>query len=268
MHRSKDVLPKGIPGWRVLPVLLPLLLSGCLFTPLKDPSKFYALGISDGDKIPAGTAPSPDRAALREEPVVLDFRVTSLPSYLRKAPLMLQRSAHELQFDEFHRWAEPVEEGIARIVLPLLRGALREACRLAPPEAVGADPADGDVPPSPPSPEKTLKLRLALEELKVDLSRQIAVVQGEVTLSLRTRDGVARVHTTPERSWHLALCEKVPDLPGDPAVVWEKVLKAMEEAVRKLGQRLAGLCSRFVAPIAFDSGGGKISSSPADHTHF
>ena len=141
-------------------------------TPVKDTSKFYALGLRSLSE----ESPQKGCEILQELSIKVDFQVTSLPSYLRKSQLMIHLSEHEVQFDEFHRWAEPLEEGLARMILPPLRNVILKTYQppIPVPENVSPNEDPSKLPP------ETLKVRLSVEELKVDISQQNIVFQGEV----------------------------------------------------------------------------------------
>jgi uncharacterized lipoprotein YmbA len=222
--------------------LLFLSLSGCLLGPVRDRSKFYALGIAQYPEKASGGA---DSSGPEAEPIAVDFQVISLPSYLRKPQLMRQRSGHELEFDEFHRWAEPVEEGIARIIRPQLRRAVAEAHRRPQAEPVMPDSGQGEGRESSPFLSQTLRVKLSLEELKWDLSQRKVTVRGEVSLNLKGKDRASRLHMTPECSYSLALDETVA-VTSDQETAWEEVVRALEKATERLGQHLARLCSQYV----------------------
>jgi uncharacterized lipoprotein YmbA len=229
-------------SWRALSTGLSLLfLPGCLVTPVKDTSKFYTLGLHS---LP-GESPQKGCEILQELPIKIDFQVTSLPSYLRKSQLMIQLSEHEVQFDEFHRWAEPLEEGLARMILPPLRNAILEAHQRPTPTSENVSPDEDPSKLPLPSPE-TLKVRLSVEELKVDISQQDIVFQGEVSISYKKREGTSYCLTKQESSHHLVMSEKLSDAITASSISWEKVVEAMEEILKNVGNRVASLCAQYV----------------------
>ncbi|MDR3143820.1 MAG: PqiC family protein [Puniceicoccales bacterium] len=225
--------------------LLSTLLSGCLVTPVRDRSQFYALGIAHyPEKSQEEVQGQEDSPALKAEAIAVDFQVISLPNYLRKPQLMRQRSGHEMEFDEFHRWAEPVEEGIARIVRPQLRRAVAEAYRQTLADPVVADSGKGEGQESPIL-SQTLRVKLSLEELKLDLAQQRVVTRGEVSMGLKGKDRASRIRLTPECSYSFALDEKV-DIASKQETAWEELVSALEKATEQLGQHLASFCSKYV----------------------
>jgi hypothetical protein len=220
--------------------LLFLFLPGCLVTPVKDMSRFYALGMH---------FPSSDESALqqngeilREQPIKIDFQVTYLPSYLRKSPLMVQLSEHEVRFDEFHRWAEPVEEGLMRIIAPLLREAALKAYfqRQQAPSSNGGGLSGFSSP-------KLLKVKLSLKEMKVDISRQSIFFKGGVTLSFKQKDASFYGNAIKGLSYHLEYSKGISDIKMGPNFSWEKVIIAMEVLLKEVGNRVAELCFHYVA---------------------
>jgi uncharacterized lipoprotein YmbA len=84
------------------------LFQGCqiLPEPQVDPTRHYAVSIPEAaeSSLPA-TQPGSLRVALR--PV-------ELPSYLRKGVLVVREGVNELVYNDYARWAEPLEQGVAR----------------------------------------------------------------------------------------------------------------------------------------------------------
>jgi uncharacterized lipoprotein YmbA len=71
-----------------------------------DPTRLYVLSI------PHGAAASPDDA---NAPVVR-LRPIEIASYLRAREMVIRRGENEIDFREFARWGEPLEQGIARVL--------------------------------------------------------------------------------------------------------------------------------------------------------
>ncbi|MCZ6830269.1 MAG: PqiC family protein [Gammaproteobacteria bacterium] len=84
----------------LLPVLLLILLGACGSTP---PSNYYMLSAN------AGGMPGSSGPALGIGPI-------QVPEYLRRNTMVLNRDSHRLTLAEYDRWAEPLKEGIARVV--------------------------------------------------------------------------------------------------------------------------------------------------------
>jgi hypothetical protein len=217
-------------------------MSGCLITPVKDSSKFYALGIGSSlPKPPEELAQPKNYTALEEQPIKVDFRVISLPTYLRHAPLMVQISEHELHFDEFHRWAEPIEEGLKRIIVPRLYRATSVAHHQPQPSPLApSDDASENSPQPSLFPQKVFRIKLSLEELKVDLSHQVVVAQGEITISLKEK-GSTSLHALQEDSHRFALSKEIFDIVNQ-TISWERAIEALEGLIKELGDHVAHLC--------------------------
>jgi len=84
-----------------------LALAGCnlLPPPQPDPTHYYVItgpGLGDGTAVRPG-------GKLR-----LGLKTVELPAYLRKGTLAVRRGNNELRYDEYARWAEPLETGLTR----------------------------------------------------------------------------------------------------------------------------------------------------------
>lgn len=85
-----------------------LSLGGCVrFKPAEDPTRFYLLVAAAAT--PAGAEPAGTL------PVVILF--PQLPGYLDSQMIALRKSPEELSYAAFHQWAEPLREGLARVLL-------------------------------------------------------------------------------------------------------------------------------------------------------
>lgn len=85
-----------------------LAVAGCslpLPQATSDPTRYYLLS---APALPA----SPAAAAAP----VIRIRPVELASYLRGRPMVVRRGPNEVQFREFARWGEPLEQGIARVL--------------------------------------------------------------------------------------------------------------------------------------------------------
>lgn len=56
--------------------------------------------------------------------VFIAVNPVNLESYLRKPQVALRVQPHEVKYDEFNRWAEPLERNITRVIAENLRAAL------------------------------------------------------------------------------------------------------------------------------------------------
>jgi uncharacterized lipoprotein YmbA len=75
------------------------------------PARFYML------------SPVQHAAATAASPVV-GLHVDTLPEYLRRPELAVRASANEVRYDEFSRWAEPLERALPRVLAADLAMAL------------------------------------------------------------------------------------------------------------------------------------------------
>ena len=83
-----------------IPCLLLYLLTACGTTP---PSNYYMLS-ADVAGIPGDSGPS------------LGIGPVTVPGYLQRINMVLNRDSHRLKLAEYDRWAEPLENGITRVV--------------------------------------------------------------------------------------------------------------------------------------------------------
>ncbi len=103
---------------RVANFLGPLVLgcwlaaaAGCSLLPVAkpDPTRFYVL-----------TTRATAAAAPAGAPAV-QLRPVEVAGYLRSRPLIVRRGGNELEFREYARWGEPLEQGIGRVLREELR---------------------------------------------------------------------------------------------------------------------------------------------------
>lgn len=78
-----------------------------------DPTRFYVLASTTPPAPPVSGGPS------------LHLRQVELVNYLRARAIVVRRGDHEIEFREFARWGEPLEQGIGRVLREelLARGA-------------------------------------------------------------------------------------------------------------------------------------------------
>ncbi len=125
-RRSQSVLLHAL--------LLTALLAGCrlLPAPQADPAHFYALG----EKTPA--AAQTVTGTLR-----IGLRPVELPSYLQTRAMVV-RVGSEIRYEQNRRWAEPLDEAVARIVRTHLLATPTVATVYPTPFPIG-EPRDYDV---------------------------------------------------------------------------------------------------------------------------
>lgn len=96
--------------WRLLGSLLGTsLLGGCSLLPeaQADATRYYVLS--------ASIAPTGSVAPSAHAPVV-HLRPLEVASYIRARPMIVRRGDNELEFRDFARWGEPLEQGVARVI--------------------------------------------------------------------------------------------------------------------------------------------------------
>lgn len=85
---------------------LALGTGGCaVFSPKDDPTRFFVLSAPTAIQAPApADAPS------------LSVRPVELANYLRGRPLIVRQDDNEIEFRDFARWGETLEQGVARVL--------------------------------------------------------------------------------------------------------------------------------------------------------
>jgi len=100
-------------------MFLALFLGGCSLPEAQsDPTRYYLLAMPAAETSSAPNASAP----------VVHLRPVELASYLRSRPLIVRRGENEVDFRDYARWGEPLEQGIARMLGEelLARGAASE----------------------------------------------------------------------------------------------------------------------------------------------
>jgi uncharacterized lipoprotein YmbA len=91
-------------------------LSGCaLLQPHADPTRFYVLTVPSAP--PEGPA---DGEFKRWK---LGLRPVEVPAYLRSKAMVIRTGTNEIHFADFDRWAEPLDQGISRVMKETLSSA-------------------------------------------------------------------------------------------------------------------------------------------------
>ena len=100
-----------------LPLFALLLLAGCVnLQPVPDNSRYHIL-----DHNPV---PNEKKLNLQSTTPSLHFAQVDLPAYHDGKKLALRKSPTEIQFSELHRWVEPLEDSISRVLTSHLRNRL------------------------------------------------------------------------------------------------------------------------------------------------
>jgi len=100
----------------LLGVIAAGVLSSCAFLrPHADPTQFYVLTQPD--------APVRSAAAGGFARWKIGLRSIELPAYLHNKLMVVRTGANEIQFAEFDRWAEPLDDGISRLMKETLGAA-------------------------------------------------------------------------------------------------------------------------------------------------
>ena len=99
----------------VLLLFVALLATGCriLPAPQTDPAHFYTLGGKAAD------APAPALAGTLR----LGLRPVELPAYLQNRAFVVRQGGSEIRYQPNHRWAEPLDEAVARVLRARLLAA-------------------------------------------------------------------------------------------------------------------------------------------------
>ena len=115
----KSVQTSKFPCRRIhllLGVVAAAFLAGCSFLrPHDDPTRFYVLTVP-----PALTARFPDGEFKK---LRIGLKPVELPAYLRSKSLVVRTGTNEIHFAEFDRWAEPLDQGIGRVMKETLGSA-------------------------------------------------------------------------------------------------------------------------------------------------
>lgn len=94
-----------------------LVTTGCTVLETKsDPSRFYVLETPAGRQAPADVAAWPFALAVSR---------VSLPDYLDRPQVVTRSADNRVTFSEFHRWPEPLDKGVTRVLSDTLSTHLR-----------------------------------------------------------------------------------------------------------------------------------------------
>jgi uncharacterized lipoprotein YmbA len=116
---------------RLLPLAALSILAGCnLVQPAQDdPTRYFVLSDPSAQ---AAQAPAP--GAVR-----IGLCTVKVESYLKKREMVVRTGDNEVQFQDYRRWAEPVDAAISRVLRLRLLGAPGVAQVSAEPFPIGQD---------------------------------------------------------------------------------------------------------------------------------
>jgi uncharacterized lipoprotein YmbA len=118
---AKALPQKGSPMVRISWLVLALLvLGGCGSSA---PANFYLLQTRAAPETPVPHKPGPAWLSIGIGPV-------EVPEYLDRPQMVFRTGVNTVQVNEFERWAEPLKDGVARVVTDNLAGLL-EGMRIA-----------------------------------------------------------------------------------------------------------------------------------------
>jgi len=97
-----------------------LALVGCTtFSAQPDPSRFFTLSAqSQGEE-------STEKRSIRAPALSLGIGPVTLPGYLDRQEIVTRIAQNQVRLSEYDRWAEPLEEGVARVVSQNVASILR-----------------------------------------------------------------------------------------------------------------------------------------------
>ena len=192
---------------------LVLVVAGCVSLKRTPEGRFFVLD--------ARVQPPP--AAARQEPVgLVGIESVRLPDYLDRPQLVTWAASSELTVDEFLRWAEPLEDGIARTVAT-------NVAALLPEYQVVRRPWPG---------RARTRCRVQLEIREFGLGRDgIVQLNGRFALLPDHHELAFVVHTVSLSEGPLPAPQK--DAPPDPGVdemssLLEKLSRQVADAIRAL----------------------------------
>jgi|GEM_PF-189764 len=170
-----------------LAVLFGFGVSACSVIPQAsaDPTRYYVLN---------GPGPNESSGRIATQGVALGIRTLELPNYLRSTKSMVVRKGkNEVRYEEYARWAEPIEAGLTRALKERLAEA-SEVRSVATFPLVGGETREFDV-----------RIRiLRCEGGTSGGGRPVALFSASYEFSKPEADGVVvlrKVFTAPEAAW-------------------------------------------------------------------
>ena len=96
-------------GMTIIIVVGAVMLVGCLGSSKTPPTRYYTLNS------PFKTDTQTSAAAHQEDPAIAVGPVR-VPRYLNRQEILTRSGRNEFQIAELHKWAEPLEENLARVI--------------------------------------------------------------------------------------------------------------------------------------------------------
>jgi uncharacterized lipoprotein YmbA len=150
---------------RLLGLATSIGLAGCA---VSDPTQYYTLGQAAAGSAVSRTSASPQGNAVEPGTVGIGVGPVILPGYLARSQIVIRTGTDQVELSMFHRWAEPLEDGIARILA-------EEIGAQVPTERIVTFPWRGVV-------ARTLQYQVVVAVLRFDGRRG-----GDITLDTRWR---------------------------------------------------------------------------------
>jgi uncharacterized lipoprotein YmbA len=116
-----DFSPLRGRRWMGLGLALCAGISGCnvIPAPQTDPTKFYVLSA------PAGAAADAAAEAPAGKRLRIGIKTIDVATYLKDPQIVVRSGSNQVELQDYARWAEPLQAGIARLLREQLAGAAR-----------------------------------------------------------------------------------------------------------------------------------------------
>lgn len=98
---------------RLLTLAASLGLASCAVT---DPTQYYTLGQAPARSVESTARASTERSNAAGAAVGIGVGPVIIPGYLDRSQIVTRRGTDHVELSMFHRWAEPLEDGIARVL--------------------------------------------------------------------------------------------------------------------------------------------------------
>ncbi len=98
---------------RLLGLTVSIGLAGCA---VSDPTQYYTLGQAAAVRAESRESASPRSDVAAAGTVGIGVGPVIMPGYLDRLQIVTRNGADQVELSMFHRWAEPLEDGIGRIL--------------------------------------------------------------------------------------------------------------------------------------------------------